>query len=53
MNVNSLVSKAEMIREHIEHTKPDFVALSETWLTPDHGDPVIKTTCPDRKSSLQ
>lgn len=45
MNARSVGCKPDVIADHILSNKLDILAITETWLTPEHGDEVMLNLC--------
>lgn len=51
-NARSLLNKCEALNELFIDLKPDIVAITETWLTPTHGDRDLAACCPPGFSAV-
>jgi exonuclease III len=47
LNACSLQNKEELLADIFDDERPDFLAITETWLTPMHGDSTLTKLCPD------
>jgi len=46
INSRSLNKKEEIIQQHLLSTNLDVLAVTETWLTAEHGDATLENVCP-------
>ncbi len=53
MNARSVGCKPDVITDHILSNKLDILAITETWLTAEHGDEVILNLCPAGYATVQ
>ena len=51
--INSSLNKPEMIKQHIQDSKMDFLFLTETWLSPDCPPSIPNSLTPSNYSFLQ
>ena len=51
LNACSLQNKEELLADIFYHERPDFLAITETWLTPMHGVSTLTKLCPDGYAS--
>lgn len=47
-----LQNKEELFADLIDESRPDLVAITETWLTPSHGDDTINRLRPDGYAAI-
>jgi hypothetical protein len=47
LNARSVASKPDVIHHHLFTFDLDILAISETWLTPEHGDEILANTIPE------
>ena len=47
LNACSLQNKEERLADIFDDERPDFLAITETWLTPMHEDSTLTKLCPD------
>ena len=52
LNARSVNSNAGIIAQHLVSFDLDLVAVTESWLTPDRGDDVLRGICPEGYLSL-
>ena len=52
LNARSVNSNAGIIAQHLVSFDLDLVAVTESWLTPDSGDDVLRGICPEGYLSL-
>jgi hypothetical protein len=52
LNARSVSSNAGIIAQHLLNFDLDLVAVTESWLTPDSGDDVLRGVCPEGYLSL-
>ena len=52
LNARSIVNKSAPLGELLNDVQPDIVAITETWLTPTHGDNDLAACCPPGYSSV-
>ncbi len=47
LNARSVASKPDVIHHHLLTFDFDVLAITETWLTPEHGDEIFANTIPE------
>ncbi len=52
LNARSILNKSEALSELFNDVQPDVVAITETWLTPTHGDRDLAACCPPGFSAV-
>ncbi|EFX66806.1 hypothetical protein DAPPUDRAFT_115995 [Daphnia pulex] len=52
LNARSIQNKDVLLADICDDVRPDFFAITETWLTPEHGDSVLMKSCPDGYTAL-
>ncbi len=53
VNARSVCCKPRVITDHIISNKKDIIAITETWLKPEHGDEVMLNLCPAGYAAVQ
>jgi hypothetical protein len=53
LNARSVASKAEVIHHHLFTTDLNVLAITETWLTSEHGDEIFANTIPEGYTGIQ
>jgi len=53
INSRSLNKKEDIIQQHLLSTNLDVLAVTETWLTAEHGDGTLKNICPAGYDAVQ
>ncbi len=48
----SIVNKCELLSELATDIQPDIIAITETWLSPEHGDHDLSVCCPSGYSAV-
>ncbi len=51
-NSRSLFKNQIVIQQQITESGLDLLAITETWLTPEHGEEIPRSVCPDGFSAI-
>ena len=52
INARSIINKCELLSELATDIQPDIIAITETWLSPEHGDHDLLACCPSGYSAV-
>ncbi len=52
LKARSIQNKDVLLADICDDVRPEFFAITETWLTPEHVDSVLMKSCPDVYTAL-